>query len=50
MLRIAASADADATIFQSTSENSAVVPMVATAVCASVRNARISAAMMNFFP
>ena len=40
-----ANTDALTTIFQSTAENTAAVPMVATAVCATVLIARIAAAL-----
>lgn len=46
-LSTAASADAEATISQSTSDSTAQVPIVATAVCASVFSARIPAALIH---
>ena len=45
-----ASIDALNTIIQFTSVNTALVPMVATAVCAIVLTARMPAAFDQFFP
>lgn len=47
--RIPATIDADPTVIQLISDSTAAVPIVASAVCATVRIALVPAALMNSF-